>query len=117
MTATPGGDTRPVTVVVRAAVTDQIMTGWDENGGMYETRIMGHRLFSKVLSLPIEPEAAPRIDINGHGYRPGPEATWDGTGEALLLHMRLREADNGPLEDCLADASWTEITTGVASGQ
>ena len=106
---TASADTRLVTVIVRAAVTDQVMTGWDENGGMYETQILGHRRFFKVLDLPVDRNASPRIEINGHGYRPGAGATWSEANEGVKLLMPLSEADNGPLEDCMKDATWTEI--------
>src|SRR6187401_2564909 len=102
------GETRPVTVIVRAAVTDQMMTGYDENGGTYETRVLGHRRFRKVLAFS-DQAANPRFEINGHGYCPEANATWSRMNGQVQLEVRLREDDNGPLEDCLADSTWTEV--------
>ncbi|MBI4263348.1 MAG: hypothetical protein HY657_03145 [Acidobacteria bacterium] len=101
---------RQVTVVVRAAVTDKVLPVWDENGGMYMTEVLGRRRFVKSIDVPSDQTGTPlRIEINGHGYTAGSQATWSDTGQGSRLEIPLPERDNGPLEDCLKDVTRKEI--------
>jgi hypothetical protein len=57
---------RPVRVVLHVPVTDFVMSGYDENGAMYRTVVLGHRTFAKVVDTPprssIRALAGPRAD-------------------------------------------------------
>lgn len=110
MTAVP---TRPVRVVLHVPVTDFIMSGYDENGAMYRTVVLGHRTFAKVVDIPLDPSApsVPLVPINDREYTiPDASRVMDSDGQ-WQLEATLPAEDNQPLNDCLGDASWTEIAS------
>jgi len=103
--------TRQVKVFVHALLTDQVLSGWDENGGQYSTVVLGHRTFSKVIDLPRDPSetAAVNLNINGRSYAATTEPAWSDADQQWRLETTLPGEDNQPLNDCTNDASWTEI--------
>ena len=104
-------NTGQVRVFLHAPVTDQVLSGWDENGGEYSTVVLGKRTFSKVIDLPREPSGtrAVALNINGRSYTATAEPSWSDADQQWQLEATLPGEDNQPLNDCTSDTSWTEI--------
>ena len=104
-------DTGQVRVFVHAPVTDDVLSGWDENGGEYSTVVLGKRTFSKVIDLLREPSETQAIElnINGRSYTATAEPNWSDADQQWQLETTLPGEDNQPLNDCTSDTSWTEI--------
>src|SRR6266852_5342456 len=100
-----------VKVFVHALVTDQVLSGWDENGGQYSTVVLGKRRFSKVIDLSAQASDTPavRLSINGNSYTTTAKPTWSDVNQGWQLETTLPGDDNQPLNDCASDASWIEI--------
>ena len=106
---------RRVRVLVHALVTDQVLSDWDENGGVYETVVLGQRTFSKIVDLPQAGDApATTVIINGNSYAVAAEPAWNARDGEWQLETTLPGNDNQPLHDCMNDQSWTE--SGTSSG-
>jgi hypothetical protein len=105
--------TRPVRVVLHVPVTDFVMSGYDENGAMYQTVVLGYRAFAKVVDLPLEssPPAALVVQINECDYAIPGASRWTESDGQWQLDATLPAEDNQPLNDCLGDPGWTEIAS------
>lgn len=112
-----GRATVGVRVFASAPVIDFVMTGWDENGGQYETVVCGHRVFSKMLDA--QPQASPGVplvlDIHDRRYEVAGVPGWSEADGCWTLRVTLVCGDNQALHDCLADASWSEVEAVGAS--
>ena len=102
-------------VVLHVPVTDVVMSGYDENGAMYRTIVLGHRTFTKVMDLPREPSSLPAavvVQIKERDYAIADASRWTESDGQWQLETTLPAEDNQPLNDCLGDPSWTEISSG-----
>src|SRR6266849_5276132 len=104
-----------VKAFVHALVTDQVLSGWDENGGQYSTVVLGKRSFSKVLDLSAQPSDTPavRLSINDRSYMTTAKPIWSDVDQEWQLETTLPGDDNQPLSDCTSDASWIEIESSL----
>lgn len=108
-------DLRPVRLVLHVPVTDLVMSGYDENGAMYRTIVLGHRTFTKVMDFPLEPSSPPAslvVLINERDYAISEASRWTESDGQWQLETTLPAEDNQPLNDCLGDPSWTETSSG-----
>ena len=96
---------------VQAFETDQVLSGWDENGGQYSTVIVGKRSFSKTIDLSQQASETPAVtlNINGRLYPATAKPMWSHADQEWQLETTLPADDNQPLNDCTADPSWTEL--------
>jgi hypothetical protein len=103
-----------VQVVLHVPVTDFVMSGYDENGAMYRTVVLGHRTFAKVVDIPLDSSrpAAVVVQINERDYAIPGASRWTEADGQWQLEATLPAEDNQPLNDCLGDPSWTEIASG-----
>jgi len=105
-----------VLVRVTAPQVEFVMTGWDENGGQFETVLLGRRLFEKLMPAlsPSAPDSPIALQINEHRYDVGGTPEWNGEEGCWSLSVDLSCGDNQALQDCLADATWQEVQTSGA---
>ncbi|MGE3840339.1 MAG: hypothetical protein AB7I50_02005 [Vicinamibacterales bacterium] len=101
-----------VLVRVRAPQIEFVMTGWDENGGQFETIVLGCRVFEKVMPPPSSADDSPiTLEINAHRYSVAGAPEWQDDDGCVSLSVNLSCADNQALQDCLADTTWREVQT------
>jgi hypothetical protein len=107
-------DHRPVRVVLHVPVTDFVMSGYDENGAMHRTIVLGHRTFAKVVDIALDSASLVTVvlQINERDYAISGESRWTESDGRWELETTLPAEDNQPLNDCLGDPSWTEIASG-----